>query len=193
MVDNGLKVTDVEGKPSLIIYEAQSGVVFHILPINLATLRAIQLKAAELHPYPDPKPYEVKENPETSFDPNQVIPATKNPEYLKLCLEVDNQRNEWADRAIFDYAVTMPKYPNPEDLVAAYQKQLTKLRKIAVLPEDDYEAVLFNIVLSGNQRREDGSNKWVTDYQRIVLTAIQNFALTAPEVAEGVRMFRLKL
>lgn len=192
MADN-LKVSDVEGRPSLIIFEALSGEIFHILPINLATLRGIQLKAAELYPYPDPKPYEVKENPETAFDPNQVIPARKNPEYLKLCLEVDNERAVWSDRAIFDYTVTMPKYPDPDDLVTAYQKQLAKLRKIAVLPDDDYEAVLFNIVLSGSQRREDGSNKWTTDYQRIVLTAIQNFTLTASEVANGIRMFRLKL
>lgn len=188
MADN--KITDVDGKPSVIVWESAAGVVFHITPVNLATLRAIQLKAADIYPYPDAKEYEIKENPETAFDPNQVLPASKNPEYLKLCLEVDAERDKWADRAIFDYAVTTPKYVNRDDLIEAFKSQLGKLRKIANLPDDDYEAVMFNIVLSGQERV---NNRWVTDYNRVVGMAIQTFALTASEVAAGIRFFRLKL
>jgi hypothetical protein len=179
------------GRPAITIYETQSGVVAHITPVNLPTLRAVQLKAADLFPYPDKKPYQKPE--ENGFSDNQMTPAEDNPQYLADCAAVDAQRKTWADRAIFDYAVRFPKYPTPQDLVAGFMPQLISLRKIANLPDDDYEAVLFHIVLTWNQPTVDENNKLAVaanEYGRLIQLAIQTVALTPDEVTAGIRFFR---
>lgn len=194
MAENGsIKTIEVEGRPSIYVYECLSGVIAHITPISLVTLRAIQLKGEDKYPYPDTKLYEIKENPETSFDPNQVLPATKNPEYLKLCEEIDSQRKGWSNRAVFDYAVQFPKYPTQSDLIAAFRPQLDQLREIASIDMDDYDTVLFHIVMSWNQpaRSESGSlYSTENEYGRIINLAIQTVALSPVEVANGIRFFR---
>ncbi len=188
---NNQQVESTEGRKALIIYECYSGVVFHITPINLPTLRAIQLKAQDLHPYPDKGPYQRPE--ENAFADNQLTPAEDNPEYVAACAAVDNERAQWTDRAIFDYATFCPAYPTPADMVEAFKSELAKLRKIAVLPEDDYEAVLLHLVLSWNQvgvDKERNLKPTQSDYSRIIQLAIQTVALTASEVAQGIRFFR---
>jgi len=193
-VNNSLKVTDVDGRPSLFIYESQSGVVWHVKPLNLATLRAIQMKAVEKFPYPDPKPYQQPE--ENSFDPNQMTPASNNPVYVELCREKDVERTQWTDRTIFNYAARCPKYPTREALVQAFADELKALREIAVLPDDDYEAVLFHLVLTFNQVGEDANGRYTpasSDYTRIIRLAIQTVALTPDEVSAGIRFFRPQL
>lgn len=191
-----LKVTDTEGRPVKFIYECFSGVIFYVTPISLATLRAIQLKAMAFFPYPDKEPYEVLEDPETSFDPNQKLPAEVNPEYQALCRVVDKERKNWADRAIFNYTVECPKYPTHEALVTAFKPQLDKLRKIAELPEDDYEAVLFHLVFTWNQVALNEKQQYTpagNEYGRIIDLAIQTVALSEEEVIAGIRYFRPRI
>lgn len=187
---NVLKVDDIEGRPSLIIYETQTGVIEHIKPINLATLRAIQLKAADLFPYPDKKPYQHQE--ENAFAEVQLSPAEDNPEYLLACKAVDAERAQWVDRAIFNFAVRFPKYSTRQALIDAFAEELKALREIAVLPEDDYEAVVFHLVLSWNQVGVSNSQfaPVSSDFSRSVQLAIQTVALTPDEVTAGVRFFR---
>lgn len=188
--NNTLKVTDVDGRPSIFIYETQSGVIFHITPINLPTLRAIQLKAQDKFPYPDKRPYQQLE--EKGFAEGQLTPAEENPQYLLDCQTVDHERAQWVDRTIFDYAAYCPKYPTKEAMIDGFREKLTKLREIAVLPEDDYEAILFHLVLTWNQvGAKDGQFEPVgTEFARIVRLAIQTVALTADEVSAGIRFFR---
>lgn len=193
-MDNATGGESVNGRPALIVYETFSGVVFHITPVNLPTLRAIQLKAEDLFKYPDPKPYQQPE--ENAFSDGQLTPPEDNPEYVAACHKIDAERAQWADRAIFDYAVRCPKYPRPEDLVTAFKDELAKLRQIAVLPEDDYEAVLLHLVLSWNQVGLDSNKEFrpaSSDYSRIIQLAIQTIALTPAEVQDGVRFFRPQL
>lgn len=188
---SGNKTQSLDGRPAVVVYEAQSGVIFHITPLNLATLRAIQLKAQDKFKYPDTRPYRQPE--ENAFDENQLTPAEDNPEYIKACRIVDGERTQWADRAIFDYAVRMPKYPTKDDLVAGFSEQLMQLREIAELPEDDFEAVLFYIVLTWNQPARNTKDELTvvsTEYGRILQLAIQTVALTPDEVTAGVRFFR---
>lgn len=188
---SGSKPPAQDGRPAVVVYEAQSGVIFYITPINLATLRAIQLKAADMFSYPDQHPYQQLE--ENAAVEGQLTPAEDNPAYIKDCQAVDGQRTQWADRAIFDYAVRMPKYPTRIDLIAAFAEQLARLRTIALLPEDDYEAVLFHIVLTWNQPARDADDRLTvtsTEYGRILQLAIQTVALTPDEVTAGVRFFR---
>ena len=194
--NNVLKVTDNEGRPTVIIYETQSGVLYHITPLSLPTLRAIQLKAADRFPYPDKKPYQVPDPVEVAFSEGQVSAAEDNPDYIAACREVDSERARWVDRAIFDYAAHCPKYPTKEALVMAFKAKLENLREIANLPDDDYEAVLFHLVLTWNQLATNEDNKLVTagsDYIRIIQLAIQTVALTPDEVTAGIRFFRPRL
>lgn len=173
-----------DGRPSVIIYETGSGVVAHITPLNLATLKAIQVKAADMHPYPDKAPYQKPE--ENAFSPGQMTAAEDNPDYVAACKVVDSERAQWADRTIFAFAVKFPKYPTRESLIAAFSDKLSDLRAIAVLPDDDYEAVLHHLVLTwqpiGYPRE--------ADYVRCIQLACQTIALTPDEVTAGIRFFR---
>jgi len=190
---NVLQVTDTDGRPVKIVYETYSGVIFHITPINLATLRAIQLKAADTFPYPDKEPYQIPDPVEVAFVEGQASKAEDNPEYIVACKAVDHERAQWTDRAIFSYAAKCPKYPTPEALVEAFRPQLDALREIAVLPEDDYEAVLLHLVLTWNQVGVDNNRDLKpasSDFSRIIQLAIQTVALTPGEVSTGIRFFR---
>ncbi len=182
MVDNVLKVDSVEGRPGIIVYECMSGEIFHISPLNLGTLRAIQMKAQDMFPYPDEKPFRFPE--ENAFDPNQLTPARDNPEYVALCQAVDLQRAQWCDKAIFEYTAKMPKYAGREDLVRVYKQPLNNLKAIAKFDEGDseYDLIMLNLVLTGKN-----------DFVNIVRLAVQQLALTPAEVSAGIRFFRLDL
>lgn len=191
MSENELKVTDQSGRPIKIIHELMSGVIAHVTPINIPTLKGIQAKAAALYPYPDKRPYQVEE--ENGFVPGQLTAAEDNPDYVRAVQEVNHQRGQWADRAIFNHCVHFPAYPTREELIAAFQGELAKLREIAILPEDDYEAILFHLVMTWNQvgvNAEDKIFAAVSEYNRLVQLAIQTVSLTPAEVTDGIRFFR---
>ena len=192
MIDNNVLTVDgLNGRPVRVIYECSSGVIFHITPLNLATLRAIQLKAQDLFPYPDKLPYQTPD--ENAFAPGQLSPAEENPDYLEACKKVDFERGQWADKTVFNYAAKMPKYPTKQSLIDDFQEPLNALREIAILPQDDYEAVMLHLVLTWNQVGVDKSGSYreaQSDYSRIVQLAIQTVALTPAEVVSGVRFFR---
>lgn len=199
MTDNNVTtINTVEGKPSLFIYETLSGIIFHCLPISLPTLRAIQMKASDKFPYPNPEPYRILDPEDVSFTPGQASKADENPLYIADCQAVDNERKHWSDRAVFDYAVKCPKYPTKADMVAAYKEQLDKLKEIATFDKemDDYEIVLFHIVLSWNQPAKNAKGNLVAvsnEYGRILELIMQTVALSPAEVQAGVRFFRPKI
>lgn len=186
--NNVLTAASTEGRPAIIAFEAYSGEIFHIRPLGLPTLRAIKLMSEDTYPYPDPKLYQIPDPQEVAFSTGQLSKPEDNPDYVTDCKAVDHKRNQWSDRAIFDYAVTCPKYPTQEDMVNAYESQLKKLKKIAKFEDTDtdYDIVLLHLVLTGN---EGG----ISDYVRIILLAIQQTALAPVEVAQGMRFFRSKV
>lgn len=183
--------TGMTGHPTIIQFETMSGVMLYITPLNLATVRAIQQKAQEVYPYPEKAPYELPL--ENTFSPDTKDSAENNPEYVLLCAEVDKQRRMWADRAVFDYAVRFPAYPTRQDVINAFAPRLLELRKIAVLPEDDYDAILMHIILSGNEVKAgvNGLMDGTTEYLRVILAAMQTLPLTGEEIANGIRFFRI--
>lgn len=185
----------IDGNKTVIIYESGSGVIFWIAPLSLPTLRAIQIKARSVFPDVDPTPYRYPE--ENAFGgESQLTPAEDDPEYIQKVAEVEAERSKWTKRAVFEYAAKMPKYHTRELLLEAFREQLTELRKIADLPEDDYEAVMFHIVLSWNQVGEDSDGKLApvsNDFNRIYQLAIQTVALEPSEVAAGIKFFRPKV
>lgn len=190
MSDNGSKPA-TEGRPVVIKYDCYSGVIAHITPLNIPTLKAIQLKAKTRFPYPDKRPFQTEE--ENAFTPGQLTAAEDNPDYVAACRVVDRERALWVDRTIFDWSVSFPQFKTHDEMVAWFKPKLNALREIAELPEDDYEAVLFHLVLVWNQ---PGLNKQkeltveASEYNRLIQLAIQGVALTPAEVTEGIRFFR---
>lgn len=182
--NNILTVDSVDGRPSKIIYETLSGIVFHIIPLSLPTLRAIQLKAADVYPYPDKAPYQVPDPVEVAFTDGQMSKAEDNPDYIEACKKVDTDRAKWVDKTVFAYAAKMPKYPTKEAVLAAYSEQLEALKEIAVFDaeDDDYDNILLNFILTGN-----------ADYTTIIRLAVQAVALTPEEVSAGIRFFRARV
>lgn len=190
MSDNGKRAA-AEGRPVIIEYECYSGVMAHITPLNIPTLKAIQQKAKLIFPYPDKTPYQQPE--EHGFTEGQLTPAEDNPAYVTEVKRIDHERAVWADRAIFDYCVRFPAFKSNEDMVEKFRAQLTTLREIAELPDDDFEATLFYIVLSWNQPGINADGNLVSaesEYNRLVKLAIQTVALTPAEVTAGIRFFR---
>ena len=189
----------VTGRPSIIVYETVSGVLCHCTPLNIATSRAIKARAELQFPYPDKKPYEV---PMENAAPGVVEIAENNPEYQKLCKAIDERRTDWINRATLGYAVKFVKahngeivYHTRETLIERYAPQVLELRKIAVLPEDDYEVIVYHIIFSGSQiRRVAGKPTIITDDLSNVLNAVaQVEPLTPAEIVQGVRFFRLDI
>jgi len=193
MSDNG-KGAASEGRPVIIQYECYSGVMAYVTPLNIPTLKAIQMKAQVKFPYPDKRPYQVEE--ENAFTPGQLSPAEDNPDYVAEVKRIDHERALWVDRTIFDWCVSFPQFPTHEDMVRWFAPKLKLLREIAELPEDDYEATLFHLVLTWNQPALSENDKLmagVSEYNRLVQVAIQTVALTPAEVTAGIRFFRPKV
>lgn len=193
---NGATKLEIEGRPAITIYESSAGVLFHITPASLPTLRAIQLKSEDLFPYPDEKSYEKEDPEDVALTPGQVSSASDNPEYIAACQAIDAERKQWTERAIFNYCVKCPKYPTEEAMVAAFKPQLDALREIAVVDLSDFETVLFHIVLTWNNIiRNSNGNLVVTsnEYGRIIELCVQTVALTPAEVQAGIRFFRAKV
>lgn len=180
--NNVIKADATEGRPSVFVYEAASGVIFHILPVNVATLQAMNVKAANEIPAPDKEAYRIPDPEDVAFTPGQASRAEDNPEYIKDLNTVIRERSRLVARRVFEYAASMPKYPTREALVNAFKLQLDKLKAITAFNEEDsdYDLILLNIVLSGAK-----------DYDTIVSTALQQTTLAPAEVAQGVRMFRV--
>jgi len=185
MADNNvLTVASTEGRPGIIIYEALSGVIFHITPISLAVARAIELSVNDKIPYPDPKPYQVEDPSEVAFTPGQVSRAEDNPDYIEAKKAIDLQRMKQWDKIVFEYCAKMPKYPTRESLINDFKSQLDDLKKIAKFKadDDDYDIIMLSFVLTGN-----------LDFAHINRLATQQTALAPAEVAQGIRFFRAKV
>lgn len=185
MAENSIiKADSVEGRPSVFVYEAASGVIFHIRPVNAATRQAMNTRVAAELPFPDKTAYQIPDPEDVAFTPGQASRAEDNPEYIAECNRILRQRNSLLARRIFEYAVSMPKYPSREALVQAFKPQLDKLKAISTFAEDDedYDIVLINLVMSGK-----------SDYDTIISAAIQETPLAPAEVAQGIRMFRVDL
>lgn len=177
----------------IVRYVTASGIECHITPINMATLRAINLKAEALFPFPDATPYRL---PIPDTDPVLYDNADANEEWRNVTSEIRAKRQEWVNDAILKYAVRFPSFPTRESLIGHFAADLMALRKIAELPEDDFDAVFYYLVLSGsrNYRLPNGElHTRTSDYGVIVNACIQTLPLTQEEIVEGVRFFRINL
>lgn len=173
MSDNKIVQTFVE-------YLPLSGVRMHIQPLNAAIIKAIAVKGEAELPYPDPTPYQHELPPPDV--PGALSDPLDDPAYKALVVAVDRQRNTRLNNALIDYAVTFPDFANRDDLMRYFAPQREELRKIADLPDDNWEVTRDHIILSGSQ-----------DYANIIHIAAQSVELTGGEIADGIRVFRPNL
>lgn len=168
----------ITGYPSVIVFETMSGVIVHIAPPSAFTVQAIKQRAEELFPYPDPAPYELPI--ENAADPSIKMSAGENPEYKALCAPIDAERTRWIVAAMIDLACSYPAFPDQNHMLAHFRPQLEKIKAIASLDEDEWQAVLKHCVFTG-----------VRDRQTVFDLAMQskNIPLTPGEVVEGIRFF----
>lgn len=178
-----------------IEYMTMSGVRLHIKPLNIAVTKAIGQKAIALFPYPDPAPY-IHELPPPDI-PGAMSDPMDDDEYRTLKAEVDAQRNTWVNHAILDYAVDYPDFASREELINHFAPQRDKLRKIADLPKDDWEATRDYLIFSGNEIRPrihpDGLTRptnVASDFATVINLAQQSLELSGGEIADGLRIFR---
>lgn len=180
---------------TVIEYITMSGVKLHITPLNIAVTKAINQKAIALFPYPDPEPYMHELPPPDA--PGALSDPMEDDEYKALKQETDAQRNTWVNHAVLDYAVSYPDFASRQELMDALAPQREKLRKIADLPKDDWEATRDYLILSGNEIRPrlhpDGIARQTnvsSDFASVINMAQQSVELTGGEIADGLRIFR---
>lgn len=201
-------MTERNGSPSLIEYETKSGIVCHIDMINIATLRAIKLRAETLYPYPDKTAYKVDLSGGSFADDAiriaaEIEGAETNPDYIRAKMLVNIERDNYENSAILDIAVKFVsqqyedgtfQYYTSETLVNRFASQLLKLRRYAELPDDDYEAAVWYCVFNGNMLRphkDSGALEAVNwDFTYVKQLAIQQIPLSHSEVVAGIRYFR---
>lgn len=173
---------ETQGRPVVVIYETLSGVVIHVTPLSVFTITAIGERAEELFPYPDPAPYELPL--ENAVSETVRLPADDNPEYKKLKQPIDAERMEWQVQAVIDLACSYPAFPSREHMLAHFRPALERLKKVANLPDDEWQAVLMHCVFTGRGER-----------QTVIDIASQHKAvpLTPDEVVDGIRFFRAQI
>lgn len=169
--------------PTVIEFIPLSGVRLHIRPVNGAVVRAMVAKGESELPYPDPSPYMKQEE---GAVPGTLTLAEDDPEYVKLCKAVDAKRNHRLNSALLDFCVSYPDFGSRDDLLNYFAPQREALRKVATLPDDNWEATRDYIILSGDKSRQLGSN----DYADAISLCVQGVALTGGEIADGLRIFR---
>lgn len=170
------------GAPSIIEYETASGVIVHITPLSIFTIKAISSKAENEFPYPEAVNYELPL--ENAADPSIKLPAKENPAYRELCAEIDNQRYAWRNKAVLELACNYPAYADRASMIAEFRPRLEELRPFLEMSGDDWQEVLQHCVFTGKQ-----------DRQAVLLLAAQadDIPLTQAEVVDGIKFFRIDL
>lgn len=147
-----------------------NGVTVRTSPLSpYANARFMRL-TEEKYPDADRKPF-------LSDHPDSVLPVLDEKGWLSAQNEVLIARNNlWSE---FVVSACVEVIGSEDDYIAAYAKQIARLRKHLELPEDAWEATL----LYGILENRDDVNALLRDAQGIT-------PLSAPEVADGLRIFR---
>lgn len=93
---------------ALVDYEIQYGLIVQVMPLTALGQQALRKQARETYPDPDPLPYE-KPDPYPSLSGNvEIIPATSNPDYIRLINEVIFRRNFYYQCVLLNTCVNTP-------------------------------------------------------------------------------------
>lgn len=147
-----------------------NGVTVRTSPLSpYANARFMRL-TEEKYPDADRKPF-------LAEHPDSVLPVLDEQGWLAAQNEILIARNNlWSELVI---SACVEVIGDEQDYIAAYARQIARLRKHLELPEDAWDATLLYGIL---ENREDVS-ALLRDAQGIT-------PLSAPEVADGLRIFR---
>lgn len=152
-----------------------AGVTLHVTPLSQQAMQSLVSVAVELHPLPDPKPYETEI--EGAFIEGDKRPARENPEYVALVNAIEAERQVFLRLALLAASVDAPQR---EQIIAYYRTRATRMMSyISGKTDDD----LWPLIL-----------QWyvLNDAELVsVLQIAQDKApLTEAEIREGVKFFR---
>lgn len=150
--------------------QTSSGVTVVVSPFPADLWNDIQAKALE--DYPDPEPPTI--TIETVGDTTEETEDYDDPEYVAAMEEAQNARNSFIGEAILDLCVDVD--------LDAYQDKVNRLSKYTDIPDDP------------DDRRITFLTKFVlrnrADYERVMVSATTQMAVSDPEVVERLNFFR---
>lgn len=147
--------------------------------ITMHVRRALIEKSQQLFPYPNEADFERAADPEVSLFDDQTIPASHDKEYQRLKNKADVDRASWMNEQIILHYCQFPA--GQKELIKQYAGKRKELATFIDLPEDDWQATLFYILLSDSDRNN------------ILHASMSNLELTEGEVREGLHYFRPKV
>lgn len=163
---SGQKVTELE---------LDSGETVYVKPLSVFILLALQDKAAQQFPYPDPKAYEKAIDDSKTLEPGQVVPAEHNPDYVALKAQIDAKRQGWVNRQVVFVCVEVE---DRQAMIEKYADELKQLGTIIDLPDDPWQATLYRVINSS------------VDYTRVTQFAINNLQVQEVDIRNGWRIFQ---
>ena len=165
--------------PSAIRLDLFCGVSINVTPVTQTTLIGINNKAEDLFPFDD-SPFR-KPLPGSAVE-GQTYLDEDDPGYKRALGEVALKRDMWSKLTLYNLSVE-PASGDRDAIISRFKKQIEKLE--AVMDFDGltkWEIVLRHILFA---YRDDQ-----LDIDRILL---RRAPLTFDEVADGLRIFRLKV
>jgi len=165
--------------------ELSSGVTIQVTPLAISTLRALQEKAKDVIPYPDPETDpEYRDFVEylevADGEPQPFIREDKQEEWDKIVAGVDLARGRWAEERTKVLAIQANG--QQDELIRQFAPELKRLAKHIDLPADKWEAVVTHCLL---RRR--------SDRELVSEVIMDSLPLTAHEVRDSIRIFRIQV
>lgn len=171
-------MSELEIGRKVIRVPLSSGEVALVTPPSVYTRRAILEKARVL--FPGPAEADFEQEAPGAIVPGVKLPASENPEYRRLAQQTADERLDYVLEFYLDVCVDFDT--PPDELVARYALYLDRLRPYIDLPQDEWQSTYRHAIL---RSKEDTNN--------IYKAANETAELSAEEVLDGVRFFRLKV
>lgn len=132
----------------------------------------------DANPNPDKKSFEVAVPAEDASFEGQTLSADSNPEYKDLLQARMQSLNDYLVRA---YILGYTDFPDhtESDLIARYERVISRKRKVMDLPADAWEATLFHAILTTEDEK-----------RQIVQAVEKKLAVDYEEVVDSVAIFR---
>ncbi len=132
----------------------------------------------EANPAPDKKLYELPVPAEDATYEGQTLSADSNPEYKELQQARTQSLNDHLVRA---YILGYTDFPDhtEDELIARFERALSRKAKVMTLPTDKWEATLFHAILTTEDEK-----------RQIVKAVEKTLAVDFEEVIDSVAIFR---
>lgn len=156
--------------------QTSSGVTVVVSPFPADLWNDVQAKALRDNPDPEP-PVVIIETAGKEGDNTEQVEDFDDPEYQLALAEAQNERNSFIGEAILDLCVDVD--------MGANEDKIRRLTKYTELPEDqDDKRITFLMKYVLRNR---------ADYERVMVSATTQMAVSDPEVVERLNFFRSEM